>query len=74
MKYSFAAKNMILLMKGNDIVGHVPREVSRIIWHFIEHTGIVDCRVTGRRKHGKGLEVASIYCFLAKNSMIWKLT
>ena len=25
----------VSVMKGDDIVGHVPREVSRIIWYFI---------------------------------------
>jgi len=62
----------VSVIKDGDIVGHVPREVSRIVWHFIEHDGIVDCQVSGRRKHGKGLEVPCIYCFRGK-SMIRKL-
>ena len=63
----------VSVIKDGDIVGHVPREISHVVWYFIEHDGIVDCRVTGRRKHGKGLEVPCIYCFRAGKSMIRKL-
>ena len=64
----------ISVIKDGNIVGHVPREASRIVWYFIEHGGSIDCRITGRRKHGKGLVVPCAYCFHARKScMIRKL-
>jgi len=60
----------VSVIKDGDIVGHVPREVSCIVWYFIEHNGIVDCQVSGRRKHGKGLEAPCIYRFCAGKNMI----
>ena len=69
-KDSFA----ISVINDGKIVGHVPHELSRIVWYFIEHDGSVNCRVTGRRKRGKGLEVPCVYRFHAcKSCMIQKL-
>jgi len=59
---------------GNNIVGHVPREVSRLVWYFIVHGGNVVCEITGHRKRGIGLEVPCIYTFTAKKKMIKKLS
>ena len=63
----------VSIVKGDTIVGHVPHEKSRIVWYFIEHNGIVNCEVTARRKHGKGLEVPCIYCFTGKKKNVNKL-
>ena len=32
------------------VVGHVPREFSKLSWHFLRHGGTIACEVTGRRK------------------------
>ena len=53
-------------VKAGAIVSHVPREISSIVWYFMEHDGIVSCEVTGHRKHGVGLEVPCYYIFSAK--------
>ena len=45
------------------IVGHLPREISCICYHFIQYCGEMTCRITGRRKLGKGLEVPCVYRF-----------
>ena len=58
---------------GDNIVGHMPREVSQLVWYFIEHNGSVVCEITGHRKRGIGLEVPCIYTFSAKKKMIRKL-
>ena len=63
----------VSVVKGDTIVGHVPCEKSHVVWHFIEHNGIVNCQVTAQRKHGKGLEVPCIYCFTGKEKNINKL-
>ena len=35
----------VAVVKDNITVGHVPREVSRLVWHFIEHDGTVNCEI-----------------------------
>jgi len=32
--------------QGDNIVGHVPREVSRLVWYFIEHGENVVSKIT----------------------------
>ena len=54
-------------------MGHVPREFSRVFWHFLNHGGKVSCEVTGKRKHGKGLEVPCVYKFLGSEKMIMNM-
>lgn len=59
------------------IVGHVPREYSRIAWYFLLHGGNITCEVTGGRRLSaepeKGLEVPCVYTFIGKPTMIKKL-
>ena len=62
-----------LLKADRTVVGHVPREFSRVFWHFLNHGGKVSCEVTGKRKHGKGLEVPCVYKFLGSEKMITKM-
>ena len=45
------------IKKSRAIVGHVLREISRVLGRFISHGGNVSCRVRGRQKLGHGLEV-----------------
>ena len=49
------------IVKVETIIGHVPREVSCLFWHFIQHDGIVSCEITGHRKPSIGLEVPCTY-------------
>ena len=35
---------------GTDIVGHLPREMSRVLWYFLVHGGVINCEVTERRQ------------------------
>ena len=44
----------VSVVKAETIVGHIPREMSRTLWHFIMHGGSVGCEITGRRTLGKG--------------------
>ena len=50
-----------------NTVGHVPKEISRICWHFIGRGGTITCVVTGRRQRSflpeGGLEIPCIYKF-----------
>ena len=63
----------VSVIKEDTIVGHVPRENSRVVWYFLEHDGAVTCEVTDRRKCGKGLEVPCLYHFTGKKKKIEKL-
>ena len=59
---------------NSQIVGHVPRELSRIVFYFIKNNGIVRGSVTGRRTrstvHMKGLEIPCVYEFTAEQKKI----
>ena len=52
----------IAVLKDEVIVGHVPRELSRILFFFLRRLrSSIVCEITGRRKHGLGLEVPCVY-------------
>ena len=50
----------VAILNNDNVVGHVPREMSRICYYFIRSGGSIDCKITGRRKVGKGLEVCCL--------------
>ena len=47
--------------KESVLVGHAPREVSRIFYYFLQHDGSISAEITGHRKFGYGLEVPCCY-------------
>ena len=57
----FDAHAVAILKDNGTIVGHVLRELSRVICSFIVEGGTVVCEVTGHRKYGKGLEIPCTY-------------
>ena len=63
-------KYTVSVKKEDIIVGHVPREHSKLFWHFIQHSGIITCCITGKRKKGIGLEVPCTYSFRGKKSLV----
>ena len=50
---------------SNDVVGHVPKELSQTFWFFIESGGEISCKITGRRQRSRllqgGMEIPCIY-------------
>ena len=56
-----------------NVIGHVPREVSRVFLHYLGHSGSISCEVTGRRKYGKILEVPCMFKFLGSEKMVQKM-
>ena len=52
----------VAVLKNTDIVGHVPRDISRIFSFFLLHGGVITCEEIGHRKFGKGLEVFQMTC------------
>ena len=63
------------LVKGDVVVGLVPRELLRTIWHFLRHVERESylCGVVGRRQLGKGLEVPCVYRFVGKQCLVQRL-
>ena len=37
-------------MKGKLIVGHIPKEISKICWFFLHKGGTIHCTVKDKRK------------------------
>ncbi len=52
----------VAVVKDDEIVGHVPREISRTLYFFLKQSGSCGlCAITGRRKLGNRLEVPCMY-------------
>ena len=55
----------VAVVRNSDVddhtVGHLPRELSHVLWHFLNHGGDIQCEVTGRRQRSSlaqgGLEI-----------------
>ena len=60
-----------------QIVGHMPRDISRVSCFFLQHGGSITCEVTGPRKHSgnsdKGLVVPCTYQYVGKPKLIKRL-
>ena len=65
------------IWKDEEVVGHVPKALSKITSFFLKYDGnVVFCEVTGRRvNHGVGLrmEVPCVYKFYGRQAHIKKL-
>ena len=48
---------VVAITKDGAVVGHLPREGARIVWYFLNPGGNGSCKVSGKRKKGKGHEV-----------------
>uniref|UniRef100_A0A1X7SH94 HIRAN domain-containing protein n=1 Tax=Amphimedon queenslandica TaxID=400682 RepID=A0A1X7SH94_AMPQE len=66
-------KYAVAVMKNEDIVGHIPRKLAKVSWHFIKRGGEIKITVTGKRQKGLGLEVPCEYVFVGSKHMIGKL-
>ena len=64
----------VAVMKNGNIVGHVPRSISRVSWFFLKRGGVITCQICGKRKHGVGLEVPCVYLYAGSAMMRRKLT
>ena len=58
------------------LVGHLPREFSKVLWYFLLHGGVVECEVTGRRQRSPleqgGLEVPCSITLRGKKKVVAK--
>ena len=64
----------VAVIKDSDVVGHVPRSISRVVWFFLERGGNIICRITGKRKMGVGVEVPCVYIFSGSTKAVTKLS
>ena len=44
----------VAIMKGTTIVGHAPRELSRVFSFFMQHDGTISAEVSGHRRLAVG--------------------
>lgn len=58
------------VIKDASVVGHAPRELSRIFYFFLRHDGTINAEVTGHRMFGRGLEVPCCYTLTGKPKYI----
>ena len=45
----------VKVVKGNEMVRHLSRKFSRIVWYFLAHSGEISVEAIGRRQHCKQL-------------------
>ena len=62
-------RHAVALKKRGSVVGHVPRENSKIMFEFMASGGRITCRV---RKLGNGLEVPCVYVFSGNKTLLAK--
>ena len=56
------------VLTHDNIIGHVPRTISRICWYFIQYRGSILCEVIGNRQYSRdlhqgGLDILCMYHF-----------
>ena len=66
------------MLKGGEVVGHVPKTLSKITFFFLRYDGnvVVFCKVTGERVNRSvqlGMEVPCGFKFYGHRSHIAKL-
>ena len=66
-------EHAMAVVKEGNVVGHMPRSISRVSWFFLKRGGRILCRVTGKRKLGVGLEVPCKYIFIGSTRTVQKL-
>lgn len=67
----------IAVILDDNLVGHLPREFSRVAFYFLQHGGRITCEITGSRRlstvPNKGLVVPCLYRFWGKPAIIKRL-
>lgn len=66
-------RHAVAVMRDDQIVGHLPRSISRVSRFFLSRGGVIVCRVTGKRRHGDGLEVPCVYVYHGLPKVVKKL-
>ena len=74
-----AARLAVSVLKRRQIVGHVPRNISRACSVFLRNHGTIKCTVTGNRRHSSdlpqgGMEIPCSLCFTGCGDSLKKLS
>ena len=82
MEDRFAVAFVQHRLKNNEdsdartMAGHLPRELSQILWYFLLHGGEIDCEVTGRKQRSPliqgGLEIPCCVTHRGKKKLVAK--
>ena len=46
-------KHAMKVVKGDEMVGHLPRKFCRIVWYFVARSGEISVEVISRRRRGR---------------------
>ena len=70
-------RHAVAVVRDSCVVGHLPRQYSRVAWYFLQHGGKISCEITGRRRRddtpGLGLVVPCLYKFEGKEKLVVRL-
>ena len=67
-------RHAVAVMKEDRVVGHIPREHSKVCKFFIKRGGCINVVVCGKRENrGQGLQIPSKYTFDGSSFDIAKL-
>ena len=55
-----ADKYAVSVMKDGNIVGHVPRKISKTAAFFLKHGGTLRCTVTGKHRWSGDLDMGGL--------------
>ena len=65
------------MKKDGRIVGHLPRGLSKVSWHFLKRGGAIAIEVCGRRRRSPleqgGLEIPYLIKFMGKEKLVENL-
>ena len=67
------------VMKGREVVGHVPRKISRMCAVFLRNRGTIKCTVSGSRRYSRdlpqgGMEIPCILEFFGEAKWLKKIS
>ena len=68
----------VAVLKGETIIGHLPRKMSKLFSLFLRRGGSIRCKVTGSRRYSNdlpqgGLEIPCTLLFMADKKEIMKV-
>ena len=70
---SYYDRFAVAVLKGGEVVGHVPRTLSKTTSFFLWYDGnMVFCEVTSERVNQLGVEVPCVYKFYGRRFHITK--
>ena len=61
--------HVVCLTRRGAVIGHVPRQLSKLFYFFLLYNGRLTCEIVGKRKFGVRLEVPCIYKCLGSEKL-----